>query len=329
MRDVVIIGGGLSGLAAAYTLETHGISYTLIEVKPRLGGSIATEKTDGFALDHGPMLTLDAIDAPFLEQLGLRDAVQPVREDEDGSWLVFKRGMGELIDTLARPLHAANAHGITMMRMAASTLGEIDMPRVGKRFVVCMENGMVLDARALIVAAPARYAERLFHTLNSQISYRLLDYRYDNIARVSLGYRREDLKHIPHEPPPDYPVTYIHHLQHSDAPDRIPPGHVLLQAGVRYDPAKGLSPDVVGELAALMDWPLNPVVERVSTWSESDPLMWLRDEFAQTMDVIRHLLPDGVALAGSDYIVTGDHRPTLQERIDQGISAAQRVMAWL
>lgn len=48
MRDVVIIGGGLSGLAAAYELEKHNVDYTLIEVKRELGGSIRTLKKDDF-----------------------------------------------------------------------------------------------------------------------------------------------------------------------------------------------------------------------------------------------------------------------------------------
>ena len=35
MRDVVVIGGGLSGLAACYELEKCGAAYTVIEVKRR------------------------------------------------------------------------------------------------------------------------------------------------------------------------------------------------------------------------------------------------------------------------------------------------------
>ena len=40
MRDVVVIGGGLSGLAACYELEKRGAAYTVIEVKRRFGGGI-------------------------------------------------------------------------------------------------------------------------------------------------------------------------------------------------------------------------------------------------------------------------------------------------
>lgn len=319
MRDVVIIGGGLTGLAAARELDRAGIKGTLIEVKPRLGGSIASISRDGFILDAGPMLTLDAPDAPFLRELGLQDQVAVVREDEDGAYLAFKHGMGTLIDALT-----AGLRHTLMMRMAVSTIGRMDYSATS-RFSICMENGMVLDTRAIIVTAPARYAERIFQTLKPEISYRLLDYRYDHIARVSPGYRRADAPVIPAEPHPDYPVSYIHSVT---LPERVPPDHVLIQAGVRYDPAKGVSPDVVGELAALMGWKLNPVVEEVSIWGEADPLMWLDDNHIATMQTIQHLLPEGVALAGSDYIAA-DRRPTLQDRISAGQQAARQIIAWL
>jgi protoporphyrinogen oxidase len=204
-----------------------------------------------------------------------------------------------------------------MMRMAVSSLGRMDTTP-NARFRICMENGMVLDAKAIIVTAPARYAERIFHTLKPEISYRLLDYRYDSIARVSLGYPAAQIGSIPHEPPPDYPISYLHQVTH---PERVPPGHVLIQAGIRYEPDKGIPPDVVGELAALMGWSPSPVVERVTHWKEADPLMWLDDGHAATMRLIGHLLPDGIALAGSDYIATGQ-RPTLQDRITAGRAAA-------
>ena len=43
MPDVIIIGGGLTGLSAAFELEKLGIAYTLIEVKGRLGSNIVSD----------------------------------------------------------------------------------------------------------------------------------------------------------------------------------------------------------------------------------------------------------------------------------------------
>jgi len=51
---VVIVGGGISGLSAAYYLAKHGIASTLIEREGRLGGVISTERREGCVLEAGP-----------------------------------------------------------------------------------------------------------------------------------------------------------------------------------------------------------------------------------------------------------------------------------
>jgi protoporphyrinogen/coproporphyrinogen III oxidase len=51
---VLIAGGGITGLAAAFELHARGIPFTLIEASPRLGGIIRTEHVDGFVIEAGP-----------------------------------------------------------------------------------------------------------------------------------------------------------------------------------------------------------------------------------------------------------------------------------
>ncbi|HEX2269300.1 MAG TPA: protoporphyrinogen oxidase [Pyrinomonadaceae bacterium] len=56
-KRIVIVGGGISGLAAAHRLiELCGNSaeIMLLEAGPRLGGTIQTEHRDGFLLERGP-----------------------------------------------------------------------------------------------------------------------------------------------------------------------------------------------------------------------------------------------------------------------------------
>ncbi len=73
--DVLIIGGGLSGLAAACRLEKAGVDYQLVEASDRIGGRVKTDEVDGFLLDHGFQVLLDAypcVDRVFeREQLAL------------------------------------------------------------------------------------------------------------------------------------------------------------------------------------------------------------------------------------------------------------------
>lgn len=329
MRPVVIIGGGLGGLSAAYALEARGVPYTIIELKPRLGGSLASRRSAGFLYDSSRMLTLDRPDDPLFAQIGLDDALAAVRTDEDGDWTAFHNGHQALIDALAAPLT-----GTVLYRMAVTSAGEFDArdrARGAPRFCVCLENGTVIDASGLILAAPARYAERILRSLSAGAASLLDDYRYDSIARLNLGYRLEDVRgKLPETPPDEYPLTYIHTLT---LPSRVPEDGILLQAGIRFDPAKGLSPetggDAAGAFAALFGLPETPLFEHVSVWPEDEPLMWLDDDFGTRMERLTYALPEGATVAGSDYIATGDHRSTLAERIRSGFDAAARVITTL
>src|ERR1051326_4007014 len=54
MSHIIIIGGGISGLAAAHHLNEQHIHVTILEASDRLGGTIQTEHRDGFLLERGP-----------------------------------------------------------------------------------------------------------------------------------------------------------------------------------------------------------------------------------------------------------------------------------
>ena len=53
-EDAVIIGGGISGLSAAYDLARAGVPHTIIEKRQRLGGVIETNRLEGCVLEGGP-----------------------------------------------------------------------------------------------------------------------------------------------------------------------------------------------------------------------------------------------------------------------------------
>ena len=54
MLDIAIVGGGISGLAAAYELQRRGASVRVLEAGAQPGGVIRTERADGWVVDGGP-----------------------------------------------------------------------------------------------------------------------------------------------------------------------------------------------------------------------------------------------------------------------------------
>lgn len=54
MGSVAIIGGGIAGLTAAYRLKQHGARVVVYEASERPGGSIRTERRDGYVAELGP-----------------------------------------------------------------------------------------------------------------------------------------------------------------------------------------------------------------------------------------------------------------------------------
>ena len=73
--DVVVVGAGISGLAAAYELQRRGLSVRVFEAGPRAGGVITTERFDEWVIDGGPdsMLVQKPAAVALCRELGIAD----------------------------------------------------------------------------------------------------------------------------------------------------------------------------------------------------------------------------------------------------------------
>lgn len=71
--DVIVVGGGISGLACAWGLQQRRKRVLLLESGARAGGSIGTAREDGCLLEAGPNSALDTtpLIARLLDELGI------------------------------------------------------------------------------------------------------------------------------------------------------------------------------------------------------------------------------------------------------------------
>ena len=107
---VVVIGGGLGGLAAACTLAARGWPVTLLERNAWLGGKAAVLDAKGFHFDMGPtILTLPMVLKRIYEEAGkdIKDHLDLIRLDpqwrcffEDRSVLDLVAGVDEMAGKL-------------------------------------------------------------------------------------------------------------------------------------------------------------------------------------------------------------------------------------
>lgn len=66
-KKIVIIGAGITGLATAHWLKKDGYEVTIIEANAEVGGSMISEKENGYLIDYGPNSGLET--SPLIKTL--------------------------------------------------------------------------------------------------------------------------------------------------------------------------------------------------------------------------------------------------------------------
>jgi oxygen-dependent protoporphyrinogen oxidase len=130
--EVVVIGGGISGLSAAYGLARAGVPHLLFEKQDRLGGVIQTRAWEGCVLECGPdsFLTQKREALELIRELGLESEVIGSRDAERKTYVVrggrlreLPEGVTMFVPTRAAPLLATPLVGWgTKLRMAMEML---------------------------------------------------------------------------------------------------------------------------------------------------------------------------------------------------------------
>ncbi len=94
----VIVGGGIAGLAAAHRLvelsreREQPLRFTLLEASGRLGGTIATDKQDGFLLELGPdsFISEKPWALALCRRIGLEQELIGTRDEHRATFVVHK-----------------------------------------------------------------------------------------------------------------------------------------------------------------------------------------------------------------------------------------------
>ncbi|MCY3833257.1 MAG: NAD(P)-binding protein [Chloroflexi bacterium] len=309
MRDVVVIGGGLTGLTACCQLEKLGLRYTVIELKRCFGGSIRSASENGFIMDSSAFAFTSFADEPWLPELGLSDQLLPLSAEA----FIFRNGTESLVCALASELR-----GGRLMRMAVSSLG-----RHRRRFTICLENGLMLDAGALILAVPARYAVRMLYNLAPEAAEHLQSYRYEGVWRAALGFHKRDL-------PASLADTEFSYLWTTDQPGRVPDRNCLLIQLAMPAPPDTPPADIIRLVAGRLGATAIPVASLAVSSPEA---LSIHDrDHADNMRLIRALLPAGISLVGSDFLPQPPAQPglaQLAQRMAAGRGAAHDAARFL
>lgn len=312
MRDVVVIGGGLSGLSACYQLEKFAVGYTVIELKRRFGGTINSVSERGFVMDAGAFAFTDLADEPWLPALGLSDQLLPLDDDA----FIFRACTESLTSALA-----AQLRGGRLMRMAVSSLG-----RYRNRFTICLENGLMIDAGAIILALPARYAARALYNLAPEAAERLAEQRYESVWQVALGVHKRELRS---DLPAANQLGFSYLLSTDYAGRVLDRDHRLIQLAMP-GPADTAAGDIILEATERLGITAPPIASRAHYTEESRSIH--DEDHRYNMRLVRALLPAGISLVGSDALPGPATKPgvaQLSARMDAGRMAARAAVLFL
>lgn len=147
-REVVVVGGGISGLVAARDFARSGASVTILEASPRFGGCIGSHSVAGLTLDSGAesFATRTSAVAVLAAELGLSSRIVPPRPG--GAWVQLPQGPRELPKTgvLGIPANPWDPEVRRTLGLAGSVRASLDrwLPKsVGSRAEVTSVAALV------------------------------------------------------------------------------------------------------------------------------------------------------------------------------------------
>jgi phytoene desaturase len=217
-RRVVVVGGGVAGLASAALLASRGHSVDLLEQNDELGGRVGSFERDGFRFDTGASWYLmPEVFEHFFSLLGTSAAAELDLTVLDPSYRVFFEGHREPVDL--RPDRAHNRALFESLEPGAGARFDAYLRSAEETYDVALRRFLYssFDAPGAIVHPEVvRRAPALAGLLTRSLEHHVAARFSDNRLRQVLGYPAVFLGSSPSRAPSMY-----HLMSRLDLGDRV------------------------------------------------------------------------------------------------------------
>ncbi|HOY83358.1 MAG TPA: phytoene desaturase family protein, partial [Rhodoglobus sp.] len=218
MSTVVIIGGGIAGLASAGLLAREGHTVTLLEGRPEVGGRAGNWERDGFRFDTGPSWYLmPEVFDHFFRLLGTSAAEQLELVTLDPGYRVYFEGedapldiSAEVEDNIELFESIEPGAGKRLEKYLISAQDTYDLAK--KRFLYTTFADFRPLLKADVLSRTGTFLKLLLEPLSSMVGRKFKDHR----LRQVLGYPAVFLGSSPYLTPSMY-----HLMSHLDLADGV------------------------------------------------------------------------------------------------------------
>lgn len=340
--DVAVLGGGVTGLAAALRLRAivPTASVTVIEAGAKLGGKLCGEVIDDCVVDGGPDLCIESklSRAHAFEELGIASELIPVNP---AGLPTFRRCGGELHAmprVLADGLVTMRSGMHDMVKLMASAIRDVDLrlgvrvlsvDRGGGSWTLGLSDGTTLEASAVICALPGTVSAKLFAGIFPRFAAAASEVTYLPMTTVSAAWAADEVPKELHgtgfieDVPVDGALTACTWTT-SKIPMRSPYDVILLRGYVRTADTEHATRIAVQEMSGFLGVCVKPLWTRAFSWAEAVP-QYPADHHERVRDLRAELDQDAdFAFAGAAWDGIG-----IGDCMCSGESAAERIAASL